>query len=130
MSKPKKKHPDHLSKEERRAYNKKYRETHKEHITELKRKWRENHREQVREAARKRYKLNPESAESIKARRSTQQHRAGDYVYRHPELRGATCEFCGATDRIRAHHPDYDEPHIVVTTCGACHKWVHEAWNT
>jgi hypothetical protein len=35
------------------------------------------------------------------------------------------CFFCGATERIEAHHPDYDRPTEVVWLCKTCHHSLH-----
>ena len=35
------------------------------------------------------------------------------------------CELCGVGGRLEKHHPDYDQPLLVVFLCSACHKAVH-----
>ncbi len=35
------------------------------------------------------------------------------------------CAFCGRTDNIHAHHPDYDKPLDVVWLCVQCHRRLH-----
>jgi len=37
----------------------------------------------------------------------------------------SACEFCGATENLVRHHPDYDYPEIFVTVCKSCHNWIH-----
>lgn len=34
------------------------------------------------------------------------------------------CAFCGKT-AVEAHHPDYDEPLLIVWLCSDCHKKIH-----
>lgn len=35
------------------------------------------------------------------------------------------CAACGATERIEAHHPDYDSPRMIVWLCQWHHKQLH-----
>ena len=39
--------------------------------------------------------------------------------------RGSECYFCGAGDRLQAHHEDYDHPLDVVWLCAGCHGKLH-----
>ena len=38
---------------------------------------------------------------------------------------GDMCEFCGSVENLERHHPDYDYPHIIVTCCSTCHKYLN-----
>ncbi len=58
--------------------------------------------------------------------RSLEQSRAHKFARNHPELLGVTCEFCGVTKSLVAHHPDYNFPDIIVITCKSCHQWLHK----
>jgi len=40
-------------------------------------------------------------------------------------VRPETCEQCGETHRVVAHHPDYQEPYLVEWLCYSCHKLGH-----
>ena len=39
--------------------------------------------------------------------------------------RKSRCEVCGKTGRLEKHHPDYDQPLLVVFLCPACHRRLH-----
>lgn len=39
--------------------------------------------------------------------------------------KATTCEVCGKGGRLEKHHPNYDEPLLVVFLCPACHRGVH-----
>lgn len=39
--------------------------------------------------------------------------------------RGTECYFCGCSDRLQAHHEDYDHPLDVVWLCASCHGKLH-----
>lgn len=36
------------------------------------------------------------------------------------------CEFCDATERVEAHHRDYNKPYEVMWLCFACHRAHHK----
>jgi hypothetical protein len=50
---------------------------------------------------------------------------AENIIRTYPELKAKECEFCGATENLYAHHPDYDYPLVVVTCCSSCHAFIH-----
>jgi ribosomal protein S27AE len=37
------------------------------------------------------------------------------------------CERCGATENIHAHHPNYDEPLLIIWLCPSCHGHEHKS---
>jgi hypothetical protein len=39
--------------------------------------------------------------------------------------RAAECFFCGAGERLQAHHPDYSKPFDVFWLCSTCHGKLH-----
>ena len=49
------------------------------------------------------------------------------YTNHYPEKYplASSCEFCGRTEKLRRHHPDYDFIGIYLTCCRQCHWWVH-----
>lgn len=38
---------------------------------------------------------------------------------------GPCCELCDSTEYLQRHHPDYDYPTIIVTSCASCHNFIH-----
>lgn len=45
---------------------------------------------------------------------------------RHKEvLKKDECEHCGSKGRLHMHHPDYNQPLLVVTLCNPCHEAIH-----
>jgi hypothetical protein len=41
----------------------------------------------------------------------------------------SSCEKCGATERLHAHHEDYTKVKEIIILCAACHKEVHKRVN-
>ena len=95
---------------------------------------REKNLESIREYDRKRGKTAKRIALSTA--------RTAEYRKTHPERMAANnaaqravasgkikrkdqCELCGVGGRLEKHHPDYDQPLLVVFLCSACHKAVH-----
>lgn len=121
------KYPDYWSKEKRREYNKRYREEHIQHIKQLQKQWFETHREQQSETQKRWRKNHPQRRYThIHRKRTPEVGRAHNFVQRHAELLASICELCYSTEMLCGHHPDYSEPHIIVTLCPSCHKWVHK----
>ena len=88
-------------------------------------RYRQRHPERVRETMRKYYQKN-KGQFNKHYREHPEMWRAHNHVQQHPELRGSECELCGAREGLRAHHPDYDYPEIIVTSCSSCHNWIHK----
>jgi hypothetical protein len=101
------------------------------------RNWRANHPNYIRDWERQKT-LNPER--HIKKRaynlaysrlhpekrgkhRTNEQARAQNCVKKIPVEK---CEFCGDTETLVRHHPDYGYPKIVVICCRSCHRHIHE----
>lgn len=47
------------------------------------------------------------------------------YAVRTGVLHKLPCAFCGATERLEAHHHDYSKPLDVTWLCSACHSRYH-----
>jgi len=84
-------------------------------------RWRETHREQYNKSNRegnKKYRQN--HPEKIKAN-----HNASRDI-----PLGSECELCPEddirTEKLERHHPDYNEPLIIVTVCKECHEGLEE----
>lgn len=41
----------------------------------------------------------------------------------------SVCKFCGATENLHRHHPDYSKPLNVITLCPSCHGKEHRKIN-
>jgi len=42
-----------------------------------------------------------------------------------PKRIDSNCNFCGSTNNLEKHHPDYSKPSWVVTLCRKCHRNTH-----
>jgi len=82
--------------------------------------WNEEHKETKRK-----YNLNHPNRYNNKTR-TKEQVRAHNLIQSHPELKGKECEFCGSTENLVTHHPDYQYPSITVTCCVSCHLIIHK----
>lgn len=40
---------------------------------------------------------------------------------------GPECTFCGSKQFLERHHPDYNKPLQVITTCRSCHQRLHNS---
>ena len=101
----------------RYAYMQDYSERNRERIRERDRAYYERTREerlayQQRWRAENREKKNAQS----KLRRAVKSGRI---------VRPSTCEHCGVTGQIDAHHHDYAQPFLVSWLCEKCHRLVH-----
>jgi hypothetical protein len=117
-----KKYPDtQYAKREKEAHNRyianrkkvwQYQQTN--HYKKLKKKYQETHRAEIK--ARKRaYR---------KTLHGKKQHKVEKIAEKLPIAK--ECEFCGSTENLGRHHPDYRYPEIYVTSCAGCHKWAHK----
>lgn len=105
-------------------YNREWLKNHPEYVEKKNAKCRtEAYRLKQREYAKDWYDKHKESA---KAYRDQNQDKimARNVAYRHVEIGGA-CEYCGSTDNLDRHHPDYSQAEIVVTVCRRCHVAIH-----
>lgn len=68
---------------------------------------------------------NPVLKKQLERERHPQEVRARELSYnarRRGVLRKQPCSSCGSTDRVEAHHPDYDEPLHIIWLCHNCHR--------
>lgn len=118
---------DRIAMPDRREWDRKYRQTHKEQINKANRNYRITHpafREHLMEYLKTWNRMHPQ--------------RNGDKTYRRPEQWRAynvarklpleeLCELCPDDEKQKAtqrHHPDYSLPKIFVSCCASCHNFV------
>ena len=74
----------------------------------------------LRAKARSTERLKREDPQKFKARRAV-----GNAIRDGRLEKGSECYFCGTSDRLHAHHEDYDHPLDVVWLCASCHGKLH-----
>lgn len=112
-----------MSKDPNYEMKKRWRINNPEKCKETSRKWRLNHPEKWKEIYDRWNQRHPKR-DSGNRKRTCEKIRAHNYVQTHPELLGKQCEFCSQTEKLTAHHPDYEYPEIIVTCCRRCHVWM------
>jgi len=40
-------------------------------------------------------------------------------------IKAEVCMYCGSTEKIEKHHPDYTQPRWIVPLCRRCHRTLH-----
>ena len=98
-----------------------YREHHRNEIRERMRQWRTEHRDYLRQKSkifRNLHTLKKREYDILK-------QRAWHFIEDNHHLIGQNCDFCGETQNLKAHHPDYDLPEVIVTCCDSCHAYIH-----
>lgn len=123
----------------KKAYNKKYRQTHALKLSIQQSKWREENKEHVKEWSDAYYashkqeivKRNTQYAkEHPSTRKAIDQKRKTPY---HKILKDAgrerVCEFCGAIENVHTHHKDLNHNNNKLDNlqwlCGSCHSKLH-----
>lgn len=76
----------------------------------------ECHAEYMRETRPKHSELGEEARKKANTRAYT------NVLVRRGKLVRGPCKFCGTTEKVEAHHPDYNDPRTVDWVCKACHK--------
>lgn len=80
----------------------------------------------AKSAIARRFGISRQRVDQIGNPRITDARRAVKYALETGALvRADTCQDCGATDRIEAHHPDYSKPLEVEWLCTKCHTARH-----
>lgn len=74
----------------------------------------------ARKAIRDRYNKNPNNRIKINARRRLKYALISGKMKRPKE-----CDFCLQEITPEAHHPDYNQPLLIIWLCKACHEGVH-----
>lgn len=94
------------------------------HRNDYKRNWAKNHKNSRQETNQKCYLKRLNSGKKLHPDVSKQAVRDQGRKF---EL-CSECELCPeddkATENLQRHHPDYDFPHIFLTVCGSCHRYV------
>lgn len=106
--------------EERRQYQRQYAAKFPERIEESNRKWRERHPDRHQQAHRADREIH---VMEVVARRAVKAAKANGTLV--PQ----SCERCGSTTRIEAHHEDYSKPLDVNWLCSGCHGDRHKEIN-
>jgi ribosomal protein S27AE len=101
---------------------------------ESQRQWRGKNAEHLRAKARERYRQNREAISARNGRYKTanrikaRAHSAIEYALESGRLtRPDSCEQCGGSGTIHAHHDDYERKLDVRWLCARCHKEFHVA---
>ena len=82
-------------------------------------RWRLLHREEHSLSCKKYNDAHPDRNKG-KQSRTEQQIKVHNWTYRNKLPLGPECEFCGSTENLVHHHPDYEYPQIFVTACVGC----------
>jgi len=92
-------------------------------------KFPERHREYDRERAKRPDRLARNVRRSRDYRQASPEkrkaHQAVNNAVRDGRLQKLPCAFCGATERLEAHHHDYSKPLDVTWLCSGCHSRFH-----
>jgi len=105
-----------------------YKGNGKERRRQTTRKWRENNPEYHREYfGNHKKEINGRIRNSYHSdlKRSRKMHNARALAQKYSNL-AKFCELCPEDDKRSAtirHHPDYEEPFIIVSVCDRCHKF-------
>jgi len=95
---------------------------------EVYQKWKAQNKDRYRQLARNYYyKHKKERMQYQRDYRTDKKKLAVHGIRKHnPELQplASNCLFCGGSDNLVRHHPDYDVPEMYVTCCRQCHWWV------
>lgn len=46
-------------------------------------------------------------------------------LVRRGKLTREPCKFCGTTEKVQAHHPEYNDPRTVDWVCDFCHRFFY-----
>jgi len=119
-----KRHPERMREAQRR-----FKEAHPNYFLEYQRKyqpkWREKNKERVRQISRNFLRRHPNKNKK-RPKPTVLQQQAWQFIHANPHLVGSQCEFCGETEDLVGHHPDYHYPKIIVTCCSSCHMYIHK----
>lgn len=110
---------DYLSK-------KAWREQNKNKDFESKKKWLKSNSEKRKQVCREWDKRNPEKRREMQKRTAL---RNPEKIKTRNKARylkkDSKCMFCGSTERLQKHHPDYSRPELIITLCFKCHRKIH-----
>ena len=128
--------------EKRKAYQKKWRAEHAEHLREYSRKkaqeydrkYRREHRDEIRERSRvtqRAYRLAHQEEHRVSSAEQRRKHpdeirarSAANHAIRDGKISPQACEVCGE-EKTQAHHDDYNYPLKVRWLCVRCHNEWH-----
>lgn len=94
--------------------------------------WSRNRTPESRRASNQRYGHNATTADRLRTDPDYLRKRRARAAVRRAVKRGdltpAPCSTCGATDRVHAHHHDYDQQLAVTWLCVRCHAKHHRQY--
>lgn len=134
-------------------YKRKHYEQNREYYLEKSRKWAEDNPDKVKEYQERYYKENAERLRAQKREYSRRpevierqnerfrEYRKDPEFLKRERVRGMvnkriqsgkikkpdSCEECGETGYVEAHHEDYEKPFEVVWVCKLCHENIHHS---
>jgi hypothetical protein len=130
------------TREQKNAWAKHYRETHRELLRLKARLYSESRREilafkareygRLHKEERKAYRLKNRERANILRRASYHRlpiHRRADSLAEDHVPLGKVCGSCGSVENLERHHPDYTKPFEVLTLCRPCHKKLHSKYD-
>jgi hypothetical protein len=118
--------------EYQKKYQKKYYQENKNKLNKQARQYQSKNKEKIRKQHREYYLKNKKRKYEQSRRwvldnpQKTLAHRQTYNAIQKGFLVKQSCEICGSTLNIEAHHPDYNKPLNIIWLCRDCHKLLHK----